>query len=65
MTNTKRIQTLILTEDGDNGTLMFVTTISRGGGMREQRKQKIQLVWSWTLTSMQVGKLKSYDAGPL
>ena len=35
-TNAKRIQTVILTEDGYDETLLFFTTISRGVGKPEQ-----------------------------
>ena len=34
-TNLKKSQNLILIEDGDNGTLVFFTTISRGVGKPE------------------------------
>ena len=36
-TNAKRSQTFMLTKDGDDKTLVFFTTISRGWGMPEQR----------------------------
>ena len=65
MTNAKRSQTLILAEDGDDGTLVFFTTISRGGGMPEQKQRRSQLAWSRTVTSIQAGKLKPYDEGVL
>ena len=65
MTNAKRIQTLILAEDGNDRTLVFFKNISRGGGMPEKRERRSQLAWSRTVTRIQEGKLKPYDAEDL
>ena len=40
-TNAKRSQTLMLIEDGDDGTLVFFTTISRGVGKPKQWLQGV------------------------
>ena len=41
MTNAKKIQTLMLVEDGEDQTLVFFTTISRGVGNPEQWLQGV------------------------
>ena len=40
-TNAKRSQTLMLAEDGDDGTLVFFTTISTDVGKPEQWPQGV------------------------
>ena len=64
-TNAKKTQTLILAEDGNDRTLVFFTTISRGGGMPEKREWISELAWSRAVTKIQEGKLKPYDAEAL